>query len=123
MFKSLENRHTKPFELIHMDLAGPMQTKSLQGNLYHYLLIDDYTHFKWAFFLQTKDQTFEQFKMYVAFISTQFNATVHLACLDCGGEFMSTDFSDYMKTKGILHELTAPNTPQKMVLLNGQTTQ
>ena len=75
-FKSSNKRCTKPFELVHMDLAGPMKTKSLQGNFYHFIIVDDFTRFKWTFFLQTKNQAFERFKTFVAFISTQFDTVL-----------------------------------------------
>ena len=110
-FKPSKNQCLKLFELIHMDLAGPMQTKSLQGNHFHYILVDDSTGFKWAFFLKKKNQVFECFKTYVAFISTQFNVTLRTVWLDCGREFISIEFLDFMKSKNILHQFTAPNTP------------
>ena len=69
--------------------------------------------FKWAFFLQMKNQAFEHFKTYVAFISTQFNATLQAAHSDRGGKFLLTEFTEFMESQGILHQLTAPNTPQQ----------
>lgn len=44
-------RATKPLELIHGDLSGPMQTKSRGGNSYFMLLGDDYTKFAWVYYL------------------------------------------------------------------------
>ena len=46
-------------ELVHADLCGPMQTKTVGGNLYFFLLTDDYTRYSWVYFLQSKDQTLE----------------------------------------------------------------
>jgi hypothetical protein len=42
---------TRPLELIHMDLFGPTTYKSLGGNLYCLVIIDDYSRYTWTFFL------------------------------------------------------------------------
>ena len=51
-FKSRsENLSTKPLELIHMDLFGPIRSASLSGKKYGYVLIDDFLdllrYFSW----------------------------------------------------------------------------
>lgn len=39
-------------ELVHTDLCGPMQTRSLEGAYYFLLFIDDCTRFTWVHFLR-----------------------------------------------------------------------
>ena len=112
-FKTSHTRRTTPFALVHMDLAGPMQTQSIQGSFYHYIIVDDYSRFKWVFFLRTKSQAFEQFQVFLAFVHTQFNANVKAARSDQGGEFLSTEFTKFMENRGIEHQLTVPYTPQQ----------
>ena len=36
---------SKPLELIHMDLCGPMKVPSLGGNRYIYVLVDDFSRY------------------------------------------------------------------------------
>ena len=55
---------TRPLELIHMALFGPTKTKSLNGNKYVLVLVDDLSRFTWIFFLEHKDQTFSYFKIF-----------------------------------------------------------
>jgi hypothetical protein len=43
---------TRPLELIHMDLFGPTTYKSLGGNLYCLVIVDDYS--RYSFFLEDK---------------------------------------------------------------------
>ena len=112
-FKESHTRQTKPFALIHMDLAGPMRTRSIQGSFYYYVLVDDYTRFKWVLFIQTKDQALERFKTFVTFITTQFNTPIRAVRSDRGGEFISSEFSKFLEEKGIYHQLTAPHSPQQ----------
>ena len=52
---------TRPLELIHMDLCGPMRVQSYGGNKYIFVLIDDYSRYTWTIFLRSKDQVFESF--------------------------------------------------------------
>jgi hypothetical protein len=43
-FKSKEYNTTKPLEIVHTDLCGPMiRTKGLKGEQYFMLIVDDYT--------------------------------------------------------------------------------
>ncbi|GKD26991.1 retrovirus-related pol polyprotein from transposon TNT 1-94 [Tanacetum coccineum] len=43
-------------ELIHMDLCGPMRVESINGNKYIFVIVDDYSHYTWVYFLRTKDE-------------------------------------------------------------------
>jgi hypothetical protein len=42
-FKIKEYSTSKPLELVHTDLCGPTRIKSIQGEDYFILFIDDYT--------------------------------------------------------------------------------
>ena len=53
-FKTKEHSITKPLELVHTDLCGPMRTESLQGDSYFMLFIDDFTTMCWVSFLKEK---------------------------------------------------------------------
>ncbi|KAK2354182.1 gag-protease polyprotein [Trifolium repens] len=53
---------TKPLELIHMDLFGPSRTKSIGGNYYGLVIVDDYSRFCWTLFLSSKSDTLSAFK-------------------------------------------------------------
>jgi len=48
-------RTTRPFELIHSDLAGPIATPSCSGARYFILYIDDHTRYTSVYFLRTKE--------------------------------------------------------------------
>jgi hypothetical protein len=55
----------------------------------------------------------EKFKLFTAYVSTQFQTNLKAARSDRGGEFLSNDFIKFMEEKGIKHELTTPHTPQQ----------
>jgi hypothetical protein len=45
---------TRPLKMLHMDLFGPVAYISIGGNKYGLVIVDDYSHFTWVFFLQDK---------------------------------------------------------------------
>jgi len=51
-------------ELIHTDVCGPMNVKSLAGNRYFITFIDDFTRKIHVYFLKAKNEAFEKFKIF-----------------------------------------------------------
>ena len=45
---------TRVVELLHMDLFGPITYKSLGGNLYCLVIVDDYSRYTWCSFFMTR---------------------------------------------------------------------
>ena len=52
---------TKPLELIHMDLCGPMKIQSRRGKRYVLVIVDDYSRYTWVNFLFSEDETYDEF--------------------------------------------------------------
>jgi len=50
-------RATKPLELIHSDLCGPISPQSLSGRRYYILYIDDFSRYTWVCFLHSKSSS------------------------------------------------------------------
>ena len=46
------------FELLHMDLMGPMETESIGGKRYSFVIVDDYSRYTWIEFLKEKSDAF-----------------------------------------------------------------
>jgi hypothetical protein len=44
----------RPCELFHMDLVGPARVCSTGGKWYVLVIVDDYSHYAWVFFLADK---------------------------------------------------------------------
>ena len=61
-FKSKENVSTSGIlELLHMDLCGPMSTRSRGGKFYVFVIVDDYSRFMWVYFLRENYDTLNKF--------------------------------------------------------------
>ena len=62
-FKTVQDISTsRPLELIHMDLFGPISVSNLGGKNFGYVLVDDFSRFTWTFFLKHKNEAFEEFE-------------------------------------------------------------
>ncbi|XP_059072885.1 uncharacterized protein LOC131873719 [Cryptomeria japonica] len=78
-FKSKEFLSSRPLELVHTDLCGPMKTQSLNGEKYFMLFIDDYTRMVWVTFLKHKSEAFDRFKIFRKMVEKEFD--LKLKCL------------------------------------------
>jgi hypothetical protein len=56
---------TRPLEILHMDLFGPVAYVSIGSNKYGLVIIDNYFHFTWVFFLQDKSETQKVLKKFL----------------------------------------------------------
>jgi transposase InsO family protein len=104
---------TRPLEMLHMDLFGPIAYISIDGNKYGLVIIDDYSCFTSVFFLCDKSETQEVLKKFLKRAQNEFDAKVKKVRSDNGSEFKNTQVEDYLNQEGIEHEFSAPYTPQQ----------
>jgi hypothetical protein len=109
---SSTKRTTAILEVVHSDLAGPMQTKSLQGSYYTATFIDDHSKLAVVYFISSKDQFAKVFNMYLLWAETQTTLKLKALHSDCSGEYMANAVQDTLKQRGIEHHLTMPGSPQ-----------
>jgi transposase InsO family protein len=102
----------RPLEMLHMDLFGPVAYISIGGNKYGLIIIDDYSHFTWVFFLQDKSETQEVLKKFLRMTQNEFYAKVKKIRSDNNTELKNTQVEDFLNEEGIKHEFLAPYTPQ-----------
>jgi hypothetical protein len=50
----------QPEQLLHMNTVGPSRVRSMGSKWYIFIIIDDYSCYSWIFFLESKDEVFEQ---------------------------------------------------------------
>ena len=103
----------KPLELLHMDLFGPSRTMSLGGNYYAFVIVDDYSRYTWTLFLESKSDAFSAFKKLARRLQNTKNNNIGSIRSDHGGEFQNEKFSKFCEKLGILHNFSAPRTPQQ----------
>ena len=90
-----------------------MRTQSYGGNMYIYVLIDDYTRYTWTLFQMSKDQAFSSFSTLILALENSYQTKVRSLRLDNGLEFVNSKFIEFYSERGICHEFSSPRTPQQ----------
>ncbi len=103
------SRAKEPLSLVHTDVCGKLP-RSLGGAEYFVTFIDDCTRFVWVYFLKNKSDVFDKFLNWKAMVEKLIGLKLKVLCSDNGGEYTSTQFSDYLKAEGVVHEYTVPKT-------------
>ena len=99
-------------ELLYMDLFGPTTYKSLGGNLYCLVIVDDYSRYIWVFFLHDKTEVASCFKKFVKRAQNEFEVKLKKIRSDNRKEFDNIKIEAYCDEVGIKHEVFATYTPQ-----------
>jgi hypothetical protein len=111
-FKTVEEKGNSPLDLVHSDVCEMNGIISKGGKRYFLTLIDDATRYCYIFLMRTKDEALEHFKIYKAEVENQLDRKIKRLRSDRGGEYLSNLFSKYCAESGIIHETTAPYSPQ-----------
>jgi hypothetical protein len=84
-------RATRPLELLHGDLCGPINPATPRGNRYFLLLVDDYNRYMWVCLLPSKDHAVTEIKRIKAAVERKSGYTLGALRTDRGGEFTAND--------------------------------
>jgi hypothetical protein len=88
---------TQIFDLIHSDVWGMSPVVSHANYKYFVTFIDDYSRFTWIYFLRSKSEVLSVFKIFHAYVQTQFKTNIKILRSDNGGEYMSHSFQEFYK--------------------------
>lgn len=111
--KEGRNRATRPGELIHSDVCGPMQKPSLKGSLYFVTFRDDFTGYGVINFMKKKSELFQHLKNFSARVRAEVGDQITTLRSDNGGEYTSAELQSWLAENGIHHETSAPRTPEQ----------
>lgn len=108
---------TRPLELIHSDLAGPITPPSSSGKRYFILYIDDFSRVASVFFLRGKSaeevtSVFQEFKASMEKRYPDYPIT-RFRCDNGRGEYDNSLFRGILRVSGIRFEPSPPYTQHK----------
>jgi Integrase core domain len=103
---------TRPLELIHTDICGPITTDSFSVKEYFITFIDDYSRKCWVYFLEKKSKAFETFKKFKVMVEKTTGKKIRSLRSDKGGEYLFNQFKSYYENHRICMFLTTPYTQQ-----------
>ena len=133
-YSSNSNRQptTRPFEVVHVDLKGPITPIGIDGEQYMLGIVDTYSKHTTIYFLKTKDTAWHYLATFIKTTVTEvskiwrnnattdtvlnINLVLGKVISDQGGEFTSASFAKVCSDHGVAHQLTPAYTPE----LNGQ---
>jgi transposase InsO family protein len=112
-FPTSSSQSTKPLELIHSDLHGPLPVATAEGYRYWITFIDDYSKLRAVMFLKRKSDAFEAFRTFKAYAENLLGCKIQALQDDKAGEYMSNAFIKFTNECGIARRHTTRNRPQQ----------
>ncbi|KAI3510498.1 hypothetical protein L1887_17545 [Cichorium endivia] len=103
----------EPLELLHIDLCGPSAIESVAHNKYILVVVDDFSRFTWVFFLKHKYEATPNMINFIKQVEVLLRKQVRMIRSDNGREFKNQVLEDFLVSKGITHNFSAPYTPQQ----------
>jgi hypothetical protein len=99
---------SRPLELLHMDLFGPVAYLSIRGSKYGLVVVDDFSRFTWVFFLQDKSETQGTLKRFLRRAQNEFELKVKKIRSDNGSKFKNLQVEEYLEVEGIVGAKAKP---------------
>jgi len=98
------------FELLHLDILGPLSISFIHGHKYFLTIVDDHGRFLWIILLKTKYEVSHHIQSFIKMVQTQFHVTPKCIRSNNGPEFLIPSFYE---SHGILHQKSCVETPQQ----------
>jgi hypothetical protein len=76
-----------PGQLLHMDTVGPSRVRSMGGKWYILVIVDNYSRYSCVFFLESKDEVFENFQSLALRLNNEHPNCLKAIHSDNGTEF------------------------------------
>lgn len=103
-----------PFDLIHVDIWGPISTPFMQGHRYFLTVVDDFSRFCWIYLTRHKSETVLLVQSFITFVKKQFQTSVKILSFDNGLELT---LKDLYLNQGINHQTSCVDRPQQNAIM------
>ena len=104
---------TQDFQLLHIDVWGPFNTTTYDGNKFFVTIVDDCTKMLWLFLIKLKSDVCVVLQNFFCLVQTQFHSKVQVIRTDNGSEFVNAECNKLFTSLGIVHQRTCIHTPQQ----------
>ncbi|GJU27165.1 retrotransposon protein, putative, ty1-copia subclass [Tanacetum coccineum] len=91
--------------LIHTNVCGPFRTVSREGAKYFITCTDDFSRYGFVYLMKHKHEVFETFKVFQNEVKNQLGKKIKAIRSNRGGEYLSHEFVNHMKSYGIGYAL------------------
>jgi len=103
----------RPLEIVHSDVSGKAQVKTVGGGQYFVTFIDDFSRYVTVRVIGKKSDVFRCFREYQREVEAFHQSKISAFQTDNGGEYTGHEFENYLKSEGILHRKTVPRNPEQ----------
>lgn len=110
-FKPVFFKDMQLLELIYGDVCDSKRDPTHGRSRYFVTFINDFSQFYYIFLLKTKNGILQKFKVYKAEIENQTKKMIKILRYD-RGEYTSIELNLFCEEHRIIHENTAPYSPQ-----------
>lgn len=112
-FPQKGTRASNVLEIVHADVCGPMEERSIGGTKYFLVLEDDFSRMSFVYFLKNKDEVFDKFTEFKNMVENQTESKIKIFRTDNGREFCTSNFKRFLKDYGIIYQTTNPYKPEQ----------
>lgn len=109
--READARAKAALELVHTDLAGPIDPTAKDGFRYALAFTDDYSGTVFVYFLKAKSDTAKATERFLADVTPY--GSVKCVRSDNGTEFTGQEFQSLLTKNNIRHEFSAPYSPHQ----------
>ena len=111
--KAHDPQHTKNLgDKIHTDIWGPLPIQTPGKQSYYCSFTNDHTCYTQISLMHAKLETFNAYLRFESWLKTQHGKVVKQLYSDCGGEYLSNEFTCHLKTTGTERKLTTHDMPK-----------
>ena len=112
-FPSSSIKSNDVFQLIHIDLWGPYRVSTHNSCNQFITIVDDFSRYTWTHLIQYKSDVTSVLNQIFMLIETQFQKKIQRVRSDNAKELCEGPLKQFFLQKGILHETSCVDTPQK----------
>jgi transposase InsO family protein len=102
-----------PRQLLHIDNVGPSQVRSMGDKWYVIIIVDDYSHYSWVFFLESKDEVFEHFRSLALRLNNEYPNCLKVIHSNNETEFRNASFDQFCLEHGVDQQILTLRVPQQ----------
>jgi transposase InsO family protein len=102
----------QPEQLLHLNIVDPSCVRSIGDKWYVLVIVHDYSHYSWIFFLKSKDEVFEQFQSLALRLNNELPNCLKAIYSDSETEFRNTSFDQFCLEHDVDQQFSSPQVPQ-----------